>query len=73
MQQHLIDNLKKKLCEEVSRIQSYNTSGTPCFKIVRSTRELEVLENDLHSRYKSSVNVLLYLVQHSRPDIENVW
>jgi hypothetical protein len=50
VQAHLIDNLEKKISEEVIGIQSYTTLGTPCFKIVRLTRELEFIEAHMQSR-----------------------
>jgi hypothetical protein len=53
-------------------MQSYTTPGTPQFKIVRLTNELEVIDPDLQLRFKSGVGMLLYLIKHSRPDIANV-
>ena len=72
MQPHLIENLEKKFGEEVNGMKSYTTPGTPRFKIVRPTSELEGIEGDMQSRYRSGVGMLLYLIKHSRPDIANV-
>jgi hypothetical protein len=72
MQPHLIDNLDKKFGGEVSKMQSYTTPGTPCFKIVKPTNELEVIKADLQLRSRSDMCILLYLIKHSRPDIEKV-
>jgi hypothetical protein len=71
MQPDLIDNLEKKFGEEVSGMQSYNTPGTPRFKIVKPTRELEVIKTNTQSRYRSAVGMLFYLIKYSRPDIGN--
>jgi Holliday junction resolvase RusA-like endonuclease len=71
-QPHLIDNLDKKFCEAVNKLQSYITPGTPQFKVVRPNNELEVIKDDLQSRFRSDVGMLLYLIKHSRPDITNV-
>jgi hypothetical protein len=72
MQPHLIDNLDKKFDGEVNKIHSYIIPGTHQFKIVRPTNELEVIEADLQSRFRSGVGILLYLIKYSRPYIENV-
>jgi hypothetical protein len=72
MQPHLIDNLEKKFGEEVSRIPSYTTPGTSCFKIVRPTSNLEGIKADMQLRYRSGVDILLYLIKHSRRDTSNV-
>jgi hypothetical protein len=48
------------------------TSETPCFKIVRPSNELEVIEVNLQSRFRSGVAMLLYLIQNSKADITNV-
>jgi hypothetical protein len=72
MELHLIDNLAKNFGAEVSTTKSYTSPGTPSFKIVRSTNELEVIKDDLQLRFRSVISILLYLVKHSRPDIANV-
>jgi hypothetical protein len=47
-------------------------TGTPSFKIASPKSELEGIEADMQSRYRSGVGTLLYLIKHSRPDIANV-
>jgi hypothetical protein len=39
---------------------------------VRPTNELEVMKANLHSRFRSDVGLLLYLISHSRQDIASV-
>ena len=53
IQPHLIDNLEKKFGEEVSAMKGYTTPGTPRLKFVRPTSELEGIEADMQSRYRS--------------------
>jgi hypothetical protein len=49
MQPHLIENLREKFGGEVNKMQSYYTTGTPQFKILRPTNELEIIKADLQS------------------------
>jgi hypothetical protein len=72
MQPHPIDNLEKKFGEEVSKMKRYTAPGTPQFKIMRPKNELEVIETDLQSRFRSGLNMILCSIKHSRPDIANV-
>jgi hypothetical protein len=53
MQPHLIDNLEKKITEEVSKINNYTTPGSPYFKIMTPTNELKVIKANFHSRFRS--------------------
>jgi hypothetical protein len=39
---------------------------------VRPKNELEVIEADLHSRFRPGLGMLLYSIKHLRPDIANV-
>jgi hypothetical protein len=72
MQPYLIDNLEKNFVEEVSKIQSYTISGPPRFKILRPKNELDVIEASFQSRFRLGVDLILYLIKHSRPLISNV-
>jgi hypothetical protein len=56
----------------MNKMQSYTTPGTPRFKIVRATDELEIIYANFQSRFRSCVVMLLYLIKHLRPDIANV-
>jgi hypothetical protein len=66
MQSYLIDNLENNFGEEGSRMHSFITPGTPCFKIVRPAKELEVIDANLQSRFRSGVVMLLYSTNYSR-------
>ena len=72
MQPHLIKNLEDKFQEEVNNLSVYGTPGTPRFKIVRSNEDIERIELEKQSRYRSGVGMLLYLIKYSRLDIANV-
>jgi hypothetical protein len=72
LQPHLINNLKAKFGKEVERKRVYKTPGTPRFKIVRPSNEDDAIDENLQSRYRSGVGMLLYLTKYSRPDLCNV-
>jgi hypothetical protein len=71
IQTHFIDNLQKNVGGEISKIQSYTSPGTPQFKIVRPTNELEVIKDDFQSEFRSGMVEILYLIKHSIPEIAN--
>jgi hypothetical protein len=56
----------------VQDMKHYSTPGTPRFKIVRTNDEIDGVDEMMQSRYRSGVEMLLYLIKHSRPDIANV-
>ena len=70
-QPHLIKNLKKKFWEEVKNLQIYQTPGTPNTGLRRPTEDQPLVRKEEHTRYRSGVGMLLYLIKHSRPDIAN--
>ena len=72
LQPHLLKHLEQKFGEEVSGLQEYSTPGTPRFRVVRPKEEMDKIESELQTRYRSGIGMLLFLVKHSRPDIANV-
>ena len=72
MQPHLLKGLEDKFGEEVNNLSSYATPGIPRFKVVKSNNVVETVAMDKQSRYRSGVEMLLYLIKYSRPDIANV-
>jgi hypothetical protein len=72
MQPHLLKGLEDKFGEEVNNLRNYATPGTPRFKVVKSSDMVETIDMDWQSRYRSGVEMLLYLIKYSRPDIANV-
>ena len=72
MQPHLIKNLEEKFSNEVNNLSNYGTPGTPRFKIVRPSDDIERIDPELQARYRSGVGMLLFLIKYSRPDLANV-
>ena len=50
---------------------NFNTPDTPHQGIVRNQDTDTKIPHDLHQRYKSGVESLLYLVKHSQPKLSN--
>ena len=71
VQPHLIKNLKKYFKDHVKNKQVYMTPGTPGQGVKRPVSEDMKINEDLQSKFRSGVGMLLYLVKHSRPDIAN--
>jgi hypothetical protein len=65
LQRHLINNLEAKFGDEVKSKRVYKTPGTSRFKIVCPDNDDDIIEPDLQSRYRSAVEILLYLIKYS--------
>jgi Reverse transcriptase (RNA-dependent DNA polymerase) len=72
MQPHLIKNLEVKFGDEIVNLSNYGTPGTPCFKIVRPSENVDKIDPDLQARYRSGVGMLLFLIKYLRPDLANI-
>jgi hypothetical protein len=70
-QPHMINKIKKIFGEEVQGMQKYKTPGTPGLGIVRPKEGDEKISAEDHSRYRTGVGMLLYLIKQSRPEIAN--
>jgi len=71
-QPHLIKNLRKHFWDSVKNLQVYRTPGTPNHGLRRPNKEENIDINKVdHSKYRTGVGMLLYLIKHSRPDIAN--
>ena len=70
-QPHLIKKIQDKFGEEVSKLQTFKTPGTPHIGISRPLPEDPMMTKEESKVYRSGVGMLLYLVKHSRPDIAN--
>jgi hypothetical protein len=55
----------------VSKRQTYKTAGTPGLGLVKVQDEGNLVTKEKHSRYRTGVGMLLYLIKHSRPDLCN--
>jgi hypothetical protein len=71
LQPHLINNLEANFGGEVKNKRVYKTPGASRFKIVHPENDEDIIEPNLHSRYRSGVGMLLYLINDSRPDFYN--
>ena len=72
LQPHLISRLIEKFGLEVKDKKVFKTPGTPRFKVIRSTEDMDLIDEKMQSKYRSGVGMLLYLTKYSRPDICNV-
>jgi Reverse transcriptase (RNA-dependent DNA polymerase) len=72
MQPHLIEYLEIKFGDEIMNLSNYGTPGTPRFKIVIPSENVDKIDPDLQARYRSGVGMLLFLIKNSRPDLANV-
>jgi hypothetical protein len=72
LQPHLINDLRDKFEDEVFGKGTYNTPGTPRFKVVCPIENSELIDDNLQKRFRSGVGMLLYLTKYSRPGLCNV-
>jgi hypothetical protein len=70
-QRNSINNLKSLFGEEAMAIQGHGTSGTPRFKVVRPNDQ-DKIPIVSQSQYRFGVEMLSYLIKHSRPYLENL-
>ena len=70
-QPHMIKKLRKTFGDEVHGMPRYKTPGTPGFGVTRPKTAEEQVSKEQHSRYRSGVGMLLFMIKHSRPDICN--
>jgi hypothetical protein len=70
-QPHMVKKIEKVFGDEVKGLQKYKTPGTPGHGLVRPKTEEEKIPKEKHSRYRSGVGMLLYLIKQSRPELGN--
>jgi hypothetical protein len=68
-QPHMVKKIEKTFGEEVSKLQSYTTPGTPGFKLKKAVDDSERISDELQSRFRTGVGQLMFLIKHSRLDI----
>ena len=72
IQPHLLTCLTPKFGEEIKGMRKYLMPGIPRFKVIKSTNDIEVHDNEYQTKYCSGVGMLLYLTKYSLPDISNI-
>jgi hypothetical protein len=65
----MVKKIEKTFGEEVSKLQSYTTPGTPGFKLKKAVDDSERILDELQSRFRTGVGQLMFLIKHSRLDI----
>jgi hypothetical protein len=70
MQPHLIKCLELKFGDEIVNLSNYGTPGTPRFKIVRPSKNVDKIDPNQQARYRSGVG--MFLIKYSRPDLASV-
>jgi hypothetical protein len=60
MQPHITKNLETKFGAEIMNLSNYGTPGTPRFKIVRPSENVDKVNPDLQARYRSGVGMLFF-------------
>jgi Reverse transcriptase (RNA-dependent DNA polymerase) len=70
-QPKLLNNLKKHFGKLVSKVRSYKTPAAPKTVIMRPKPGDPIISEEDQTKFRSGVGMLLYLVKHSRPDINN--
>jgi hypothetical protein len=70
-QPHLISSIETEFGEEVKSVRSCLTPGTPGQVLIKESIDNLKVSSEKHSRYRTGVGKLLYLVKYSRPDIAN--
>jgi hypothetical protein len=70
-QPHLVSTIKSEFGEEVESVRNCLTPGTPGKMLTKEKDDTLILSPEKHSRYRTGVGKLLYLVKYSRPDIAN--
>ena len=70
-QPKLLTNLRKGFKEYIKDIRSFKTPAAPKTVIMRPQEGDPTIAPEKQRKFRSGVGMLLYLVKHSRPDINN--
>ena len=57
--------------EDLASKQVYTTPGAPGLGLVKVKEETEKVSPEMQSRCRTGVGMLLFLIQHSRPEMAN--
>jgi len=67
-QPHMVKKIEKTFGKEVANMQNCTTPGTPGFKLLKASEELEMIDDDLKSRFRTGVGQLMFPIKHLRPN-----
>jgi hypothetical protein len=70
-QPHMVKKVLKSFEDEIKGLKTLQTPGTPGQGLILEKDAEEIVDKDKHSRYRTGVGSVLYLIKHSRPDIAN--
>ena len=70
-QPDLIKNMIQVFDKDVKSLMTFNTPATPHKGIICNQETDTKISHDLQNRYRSGLGLLLYLVNHSRPELSN--
>ena len=70
-QPHMMKKLNDKFGDEVSKLPTYRTPGTPNMRLSKPDEEEKMVDQEEQSLYRTGVGMLMFCVKHSRLDIMN--
>ena len=70
-QPHLDKNLQYRFGTLTNDMRIPKTPSPPGFHVVRQTTETSKIDNKIQKLFRRRVGMLLYLVEHLRPDLSN--
>ena len=70
-QSDLIEKLEKEFEAELKEVRKVETPAIAGEGIVMATEDEKIEDGRKHTKYRSGVGMLLFLVKYSRPDISH--
>ena len=70
-QPKLIKNLKSTFGKYVEKMMPHTTPANPLHGIIRPKKEDQLISSEYQKLFRSGVGMLMWLVKHSRPDMNN--
>jgi hypothetical protein len=70
-QPKLLKNLEITFGEYLDKVRIYKTPAGPKTSIIRPVKGDPLISDEMQKKFRSGVGMLLWLVKHSRPDLNN--
>ena len=70
-QDTLIKKMLKKNGNELGNMRKYESPASTGFAVVRPVEGEPILSEEMQTRYRSGIGILMFLIKYSRPDISN--